>query len=70
MDLEYLVHREGNGGDVSPDAVPKVLELLLTEIEAHGLMEQGICKNRISGFCVRLLMCNMVKIASPVRRRK
>jgi len=73
VDLEYLVLREANGGDVSPDAVPKVLEILLTEIEARGLTEQGICKNRIilcSGCWVQTLMCNMVKIASPARRRK
>ena len=43
--MEYLVLREASGGEVSPDAVPRVLELCLAEIEARGLTEQGICKS-------------------------
>lgn len=50
MDLEFLLIREARGNDVSPDAVPKVLELCLTEIEGRGLTEQGICK-RLSARC-------------------
>ncbi|KAH8112731.1 hypothetical protein DFH11DRAFT_473608 [Phellopilus nigrolimitatus] len=42
VDLEFLLRREANGGEVAPDAVPAVLELCLKEIEERGLTEQGI----------------------------
>ncbi|EJD07051.1 uncharacterized protein FOMMEDRAFT_118141 [Fomitiporia mediterranea MF3/22] len=41
VDLTFLVRRE-SGGEVPLDAVPRVLELCLKEIEDRGLTEQGI----------------------------
>ena len=46
VDLSFLVRREADGDEVSPDAVPRVLELCLKEIERRGLRESGICKCR------------------------
>ena len=44
VDLTFLVKREAGTEEVSPDAIPRVLELCLAEIEKRGLTEQGICK--------------------------
>lgn len=43
VDLTFLVRREAGGAEVPTEAVPKVLELCLKEIEERGLTEQGIC---------------------------
>ena len=43
VDLTFLLRREADGSEVPLDAVPKVLELCLKEIEERGLTEQGIC---------------------------
>ncbi|KAI5119639.1 hypothetical protein M0805_009001 [Coniferiporia weirii] len=42
VDLSFLLRREADGEELSPDTVPKVLELCLREIEERGLAEQGI----------------------------
>lgn len=46
VDLSFLLHREADGDEIAPDAVPRVLELCLKEIEKRGLTEQGICKSK------------------------
>lgn len=42
VDLSFLVRREADGEEVSPHAVPKVLDMCLEEIEKRGLEEVGI----------------------------
>ena len=42
VDLSFLVRREANGEEMSPDAIPNVLEMCFKEIEKRGLTEVGI----------------------------
>ena len=44
VDLDVLLRRESGIGELVPNAVPRVLELCLSEIEARGLTESGICE--------------------------
>ena len=56
VDLEALLRRESETGELIPNVVPRVLEVCLSEIEGRGLSESGICKSRLlpRGF----LWCN------------
>lgn len=44
VDLELILQRENPNWESEPGAVPRVVELCLSEIETRGLTEVGICE--------------------------
>ncbi|KZT03884.1 uncharacterized protein LAESUDRAFT_728564 [Laetiporus sulphureus 93-53] len=47
VELDFLLRREAINGEVQPGTIPSVLDRLIAEVEARGLMEVGIY--RIAG---------------------
>lgn len=43
IDLDELLRREAGGEDVAPGSVPSIIDQCISEIEARGLTEVGIC---------------------------
>ena len=44
VELEFLLRREAEDGEIAPGVVPQVFEMLLREVESRGLTEHGICE--------------------------
>ena len=67
VDIDVILKREAHGEDIPPDAVPRVLEILLTEIETRGLTEQGICELNVPVLITnrRLMRCQIVLREPP-----
>ncbi|KIJ51425.1 hypothetical protein M422DRAFT_158043 [Sphaerobolus stellatus SS14] len=42
VELDFLLEREAGGNEVPIGAVPRILDMCLNEIEAHGLQEVGL----------------------------
>lgn len=64
VDLTFLVLREAGGDEITPDAVPSVLELCLSKIEERGLTEQGICKLLLLlPLTIKMLMAHADRVA-------
>ena len=49
VELNFLLRREAEDGDILPGAIPSVVERCLSEVESRGLSEVGICMF-LSGF--------------------
>lgn len=45
VELEFLLEREAGGAEVLPGTIPSVIASCLSEVEARGLGEVGICKS-------------------------
>lgn len=43
MELAYLLQREAGSADIPQGTVPSIVDVLLAEIEARGLTEEGLC---------------------------
>jgi len=43
VELEFLLRREADSEEITPGTIPMIIEKFLSEIEARGLTEVGIC---------------------------
>jgi len=66
VDLEFLLQREAGGSAIPLGTIPSIIEKCLLEVEARGLTEVGICKQR----CSRLLFLDMLIAFGRSHRRR